>query len=125
MSGRQYRCVVKTPNGSAWNRTYSEPATLTVLPAAEVAQEPQNVTVKIGEKAVFHVEATGEGLTYQWQWAKFPGNWKNTAMEGATTDTLTTNTVTAEMNGRYYRCIITNTYGGTYTTAYGQLIIEE
>jgi len=129
-SGYQYRCVVKTYNGvsggvTLWNRTYTEAATLTVLPAADINELPQNVTVKVGEQATFHIGADGEALTYQWQWAKFKGNWKNTTMTGATTDTLTTNAVTAEMNGRYYRVIITNAYGGKYESAAVQLFVEE
>lgn len=130
-SGYMYRCVVKTYNGvsggvTLWNRTYTDAATLTVLPAADILEElPETVTVKVGEQAVFHIGADGEALTYQWQWAKFKGNWKNTTMSGATTDTLTTNAVTAEMNGRYYRVIITNAYGGKYESAAVQLFVEE
>ena len=122
--GRLYRCRIKTVNGSGWNEVYTEPAMLTVLPAAEVTQQPQNVTVKAGETAEFSVAATGEGLTYQWQWAKFVGTWRNTTAEGATTETLTIANVTKEMNGRYYRVIITNKYDGTITTEYVQLTVQ-
>ena len=126
MSGRYYRCVVKTYNGSGWNRTYTDATQLTVLPAADILEPlPETVTVKAGEQAVFHIGADGEGLTYQWQWAKFKGNWKNTSMTGATTDTLTTNAATAEMNGRYYRVVITNAYGGTIESAAVQLFVEQ
>ena len=83
------------------------------------------MTVKAGETAQFSIVAEGEGLTYQWQWAKYPGNWKNTTAAGNTTDTLTVSNVSAEMNGRYYRVIITNQYGGTVTTQYAQLFVEE
>jgi hypothetical protein len=123
MDGRLYRCVVKTYNGSGWNKTETEAARLTVLPAADILEAPQNVTVKAGEIASIHVGADGEGLTYQWQWAKFVGTWKNTTMDGATTDTLNI-AATKEMNGRYYRCVITNVYGGTVTTQYVQLTVE-
>jgi len=124
INGRYYRCIIKTLNGSGTHRVYSEAATLTVLPAANIREAlPETVTVKNGENAVLHIGADGEGLTYQWQWAKFLGNWKNTTMEGATTDTLTI-PATADKNGRYYRVVITNTYGGYVETKYVQLIVE-
>ena len=123
--GRLYRCRIRTVNGSGWNEVYTEPAMLTVLPAAEIQRQPQSMTVKAGTSVTFYVKAEGEGLTYQWQWAKYPGDWKNTTASGATTDTLTITNVSKEMSGRYYRVIITNKYDGTITTEYAQLFVEE
>lgn len=122
-SGYMYRCVVKSMNGNAWTNVYSNAATLTVKPAATITLQPKNVTVADGKTATFRVTASGTGLTYQWQWAKFLGNWKNTTMTGATTNTLKV-PATDDKNGRYYRCVITNSYGGTVTTQYVQLTVE-
>jgi len=122
--GYMYRCVVKTMNGSGWKNVTSSAAQLTVKPAAEITQQPRNVTANAGESATFHVDAEGEGLTYQWQWAKYVGNWKNTSYSGCNTDTLTIPNVNKDMNGRYYRVIITNRYTGTVTTSYAQLFVQ-
>ena len=124
--GRQYRCRLRTVNGSGWNEVYTEAATMTVLPAAEITEPlPETVTVKVGETVQLHLGATGAGLNYQWQYAKYVGSWSNTTLEGAKTDTLTIANVRADLNGRYYRVYITNQYGGYLETAYVQLIVEE
>ena len=113
-----------TYNGNSYNTTPSEPAVLTVLPAAEITQNVTGtITVKAGETVNIHVGAEGTGLTYQWMWAKFKGVWKNTTMNGATTDTLSF-TATKEMNGRYYMCIITNDGKGQVSTGYVQMFVE-
>ena len=128
--GRYYKCTVYTIDGSGWQETDSEIAQMTVTPAVEIVEQPTSVTVKAGETAVFHVglaegETEAVPVTYQWQWGKWAGNWMNTSKPGATTDTVSITNVTAEMNGRYYICLMYNgTVAGWVYSDPVQLFVE-
>ncbi len=108
--GYQYRCRVR----DLLNVTvYSQPATLTVRPELKITGQPEDCEVYENSKAIFSVEAEGEGLTYQWQYKTPAGtDWKSTTFSGAKTDTLT---VTAKVyhDGYQYRCCVTDVFGGT------------
>lgn len=124
-SGYQYKCMIMTPNGSYQNKVYSEPVLLTVEPAAAISEQPQNVTAAAGEKAVFHVEATGEGLTYQWQVSTNGGKtFKNlNSGVGVQTATLEVDAVAAR-DGYYYRCVVMNKYYSS-GAGYGKVNTEK
>ena len=104
-NGRQVRCVVTDEYG---NKATSETATMR-MPAVKITDHPDNVTVAIGENAVFKVAATGVGsLTYQWYYKNAGSStWKASS---STTDTLTT-TMKADRNGRQVRCVVTDENG--------------
>jgi uncharacterized repeat protein (TIGR02543 family) len=79
-----------------------------VVPVA-IKTQPQSVQVKYGETAEVFVEATGDGLTYQWYY-------KNAgASQFSLTTTFTGSVYNAEMNatrnGRQVYCVITDKYG--------------
>ena len=110
--GYQYRCKVTDGTNSAW----SAAATLTVNSFAITAQ-PDDTAVKVGGKAVFAVETTGEDLTYQWQYRKSSSDsWKSTTFSGAKTDTLTV-TAKAYHDGYQYRCKISDGTDTVYSEA--------
>ena len=51
--------------------------------------QPKNVMANVGDTATFKVVATGEGLTYQWQWRKNASStWAATTVNGNKTATL-------------------------------------
>ena len=103
-NGQQYRCVIKD---SAGRQEISRAAKLLV--GTKITAQPQSVTAAAGEKATFTVQATGVGLTYQWQY--YTGiKWVNSGMTGNQTDTLTVS-ATAARNGQRYRCVITDANG--------------
>ncbi len=107
--GQQYRCVVTDRLG---NEAVSEAAQLQVTfdPVAIVSQ-PEDFVGAEGETAVFAVEATGHGLTYQWQYkAPGGGTWRNSSMTGAKTAALRV-VATAARSGQMYRCIVTDDAG--------------
>ena len=98
------------------------------VPLAIVVQ-PKNVTANVGETAIFHVEATGMGLKYQWQWRKNSTSaWAATTVSGNKTATIRV-PVTAARNGYRYRCVITDASGtrlvsnGVILTAKAELAI--
>jgi len=109
MNGRKYRCKVTNSAGT----TTSSTVTLSVKPS--ITTQPKSATVTAGNKATFTVSASGTGLTYQWQYKDAGGSWTNSGYSSAKTATLSFPT-TASMNGRQYRCKVTNS-GGTTTSS--------
>ncbi len=104
-NGRQYRCIVQD---AYENRLISDAATITVKPAITITQQPQNFVGAVGETATFAVGATGEGLTYQWQYREPGGStWLNSSFK---TPSMTCK-ITAARDGRQYRCVITDAWG--------------
>ncbi len=113
VNGRYYRCVVTDANGSI----VSNAARLTVTPGPTITGQPQNQTVAVGSKASFTIMAAGSGtLTFQWQYSDNGTTWANTALTGCNTATLTV-TATSAINGRYYRCVVTDANGSIVSNA--------
>ncbi|MBQ1675407.1 MAG: immunoglobulin domain-containing protein [Oscillospiraceae bacterium] len=83
----------------------------------EIVAQPESFSGPVGTEAVFAVETSGRDLTYRWQFC-LPGGtyWNNSGMPGSDTATLSV-PVTAARNGQQYRCVITDKYGNTVTTA--------
>ncbi len=118
-NGQKYHCVVRDANGKQYT---SDAARLTVKIA--ITEQPRTVRAPLGETAAFHVEATGVGLTYQWQY-KAPGSdkWVNSTAAGARTDTLEIG-VTAARNGQKYHCVVRDANGKQYTSDAAKLLVE-
>lgn len=70
---------------------------------------PDNAIVPLNGSTTFHVQASTpeefSSTDYQWQ-KRLPGR-KWTDIEGATKDTYTVESVTSELNGAMYRCVVT------------------
>ena len=70
---------------------------------------PDKVTVPLNGSTTFRVQASTpaefSSTDYQWQ-KRLPGR-KWTDIEGATKDTYTVKSVTSELNGAMYRCVVT------------------
>ena len=82
--GMLYRCKVTNSGGSV----YTAEARLTVLPKPVIVTQPAGQTAAEGKTATFTVTASGEGLSYQWQYSKDGGNnWYNKS--GATSASYT------------------------------------
>jgi hypothetical protein len=102
----------------------SNAATLTVVPAEPtLMSDPEDAQVYEGETAIFTVEVDGNGLTYQWQYSANNGSsWSDTTLIGCHTSSLRV-MASAGNNGRYYRCLITDTNGCTVATRAARLIL--
>lgn len=127
-NGQMYRCIV---TDAAGNSVTSDAAVLTVTEKAaslNIIGQPEDQTSAIGETVIFHVEAAGEGLTYQWQYSTNGTYWFDSGMTGAKTDTLTVEAL-AKRNGQMYRCVITDAYGNEVISASAVLgigdVVEE
>ena len=81
-----------------------------------ISAQPKDTSVKIGEKAVFEVTATGEDLTYQWQIDRNDGK-GFVNLDGANSASYTSGVMDSSCNGFKYRCIIGNAAGSVATDA--------
>ncbi len=112
-NGYQYRCVVSDGSG---NKVTSNGATLTVTSTVAITGQPASQSVANGANAVFKVTATGSKLSYQWQFKTAgAGEWKDSGMAGAKTNSITVQGTTAR-NGYQYRCVVMDGKGNKVTS---------
>ncbi len=76
-----------------------------------IVEQPQDVTVYVGETARFTVEADGDDLTYQWQHRAPGGAWKNSTASGYNTAAMSVSITKVTWNGFQFRCVITDADG--------------
>ena len=115
-----YRCVISNAAGMAITDTVR-----VVLTAAtpSITSQPVNTTVFEGERAYFHVVASGSDLTYQWQYSTDNGKtWKNSTAATAVTPDL--DIAGSASNAKLvYRCVISNTAGSVITDTVRVILI--
>ncbi len=117
----QYRCVVTDDSGTS---AITKAVVLRCGAAPVITKQPESYTGGVDSVAIFNVEATGENLTYQWQYSNDGGKtWSNSGAAEATTSTLPVQ-LKAYRNGQQYRCIVTNEFGSV-VSAVAQLNITE
>ena len=119
--GQKYRCILQDNRD---NKLVSEEAQIILAEEKELAitKQPESVAGKIGETAVFKVEAEGEGVTYQWQYCNSGSSaWKNSSMTGSTTNSIEVK-ITKGRIGQRYRCILKDSKGNKLTTEEAQII---
>ena len=104
MDGTAFRCVVKNSFGYTIN---SASAVLTIKPDLKISTQPSAQAAKSGKTVTFKVKATGDGLTYQWQYSKDGKTWTNVSGSAAKKTSLDVK-VSSSYNGRQYRCVITD-----------------
>ena len=90
----------------------TETARVIVLPA--ITAQPKDASGKLGDVLKFTVSATGNGLTYQWQYSKDGG--KTWLASSSRTTTATCTLSSAARDGWLYRCRITDARGTMLTT---------
>jgi Ig-like domain CHU_C associated/Secretion system C-terminal sorting domain len=119
-----YQVVVGGPScaGSVTSNT----AQLTINAAPTLISSTNNQIVCIPNTATFSCNATGTGLTYQWQTASSPtGTFSNvTSGIGANTPIYTTPATTTSMNGSVYRVIVTGTCSPAITSTNALLTVN-
>ena len=112
-NGRQVYCVVSSVMYG--ESIQSETATMTMKYVAKITKQPASVKAANGKSITITVQATGDGLTYQWYY-KDKGASKFTL-----TNTFKGNTYTTTMNdvrnGRQVYCVGTDEYGNSVKSA--------
>jgi len=122
-NGFRYRCVITSSDGTS---VVSESAMLMLpAPALQILDQPTTQIAYNGESAEFRVVATGEGLSYRWQYSKNGNAWYTcTAFAGKNSDTMTVPATNAR-NGFRYRCVISNADGDQIISNDAALFVEE
>ncbi|HEV7346676.1 Ig-like domain-containing protein, partial [Telluribacter sp.] len=110
---------VTVSNGNAPDATSSFTVTVNPQAAPAITAQPDNKAVCVGAEATFSVTASGTGLFYKWQ--KKTGNGEFTDIPtgsnaSAATATLTLPAVALIESGTQYRCVVSNTCGGSTTS---------
>jgi len=121
--GQQYRCVVTDENGDV---VVSDAATLYLSSAGSIVitTQPSDYTGAVGDTAAFTIEATGSGLSYQWQYLNAGATtWHDSGMSGAATATFSV-PITDARDGQQYRCVITDEDGNSVTSDAAVLYVE-
>ncbi len=126
MPGRLSDCAPVEINGKiVWYVTESDDPQFFSIPLAEkpkITTQPKAVTANDGSYVTFSVKASGDNLTYQWQYKTATGtSWNNSTLSSAKTATLKFKAA-ASYNGRQYRCIVKNA-GGSVTSSAAKLTI--
>ena len=104
-NGRQMKCVVTDAYG---NEVESDVVTLTTRYAAAIVTQPKDAWAYEGEMAVTTIEATGDGLTYQWYY-KNPGSTKFKKSSITTAECAVE--MTQARDGREMYCVVIDEYG--------------
>ena len=100
--------VTASSNATLYAQWKAVPA---VTPLA-ITKQPTDQFVVEGQRAEFSVEATGDGLTYQWYINRNNGRgWR--ALDGAVGTAYVTSVTDLECDGFQYGCLITDQYGNT------------
>ncbi|MBR4692190.1 MAG: hypothetical protein IKP17_05480 [Oscillospiraceae bacterium] len=108
--GNQVYCIVTDAYG---NTVQTNTATMTLAEPLTITAELEDFSGPLGSMATFTVEATGEGLTYQW-WVKKP----SAAKFSRSSITAATYSVelTEARNGNQVYCVVTDAWGNTVQT---------
>ena len=112
MNNNRYRVIANSTCGS----TNSNAAILTVNNPPAITTQPGNQSSCVGGNANFLSQATGAGLSYQWQVSTDGGTtWNN--VSGGTNPGLTLTGITASMNNNRYRVVVNSTCGSVTSSA--------
>ncbi|SEF67560.1 Immunoglobulin domain-containing protein [Eubacterium ruminantium] len=109
-NGYLFRC--KVTNGT-WVE-YSNEAGITITP--KIITQPSAAEAYYGDLVKYYVKVSGVDPKYQWQVKTASGNWANSNSAGADSNIIRF-TATKVMDGRKYRCKITDNGVTIYTEA--------
>ena len=87
-----------------------------------ITTQPISQSAVTGSAASFSVKASGTtALSYRWQWSADGSTWSDLANDstysGVATDTLSVSGAAMALNGRQYRCVVTNAAGSVTSNA--------
>ena len=117
-AGREVYCVITDANG---NSVTTDIVKLVCLPFEELAivTQPTNGEAALGERYCVTVEATGEGLKYQWYFRNAGATrWSRSGVTDNTYDDI----LTKSRVDREVYCVITDKFGNKVTTDVAKLV---
>lgn len=91
-----------------------------------ITGHPTSQTIVLGEYAVFNVTATGNGITYQWQYKMSSDtDWTNSTSNSAKTNSFTHTPESVDENGMVVRCVVTDSDGDKVYSKEATLYVTE
>ena len=121
MNNNQYRAVI---NGSCVSNLFTNSAVLVVNSSVNIITQPANQVGCAPVPANFTVNATGTGVTYQWELSIDGGStWSPIA--GATTTALSIASLTPALSGNQYRVVVAGVPCGTLTSRAATLTVGQ
>lgn len=118
----QVRCVITDANG---NTVTSNSAAILAenIPLA-ITKQPENYIGAAGDDVTFALEATGNGLVYEWFVSNDEGaTWVKAYMTGYDTDTLTT-ALRPFRDGYVFYCKVSDVFGNTAQSDVVSMIVK-
>ena len=119
VNGRRVYCVVKDQYGI---EVRSSVVTIKQAPKPKITTQPKSILQVSGKTVKITVKASGEGLKYQWYYAK-KGSSSFKKLSGATKATYSVK-VSSSVNGRKYFCLVTDKYGQTVKSSAATLTMK-
>ncbi|SEG39561.1 Immunoglobulin domain-containing protein, partial [Eubacterium ruminantium] len=116
-NGYLYRCKVTNGNEVEYSKSVklTVKSTVVITPPT-ITTAPSDASVVRGNTAKFTVSASGDNLKYQWYVSSDGGKtWSASGATGNKTKSITLN-ATKTLNGRYFKCEISND-GGKISTS--------
>lgn len=120
------RCLV---SGGCSGDVASNTATISIIESLSIFNETGDQTACDGGSAGFSINASGAGITFQWQVSTDGGVTFNNLSNAApyaqvNTDFLVINPVTAALDGAVYRCVVTGDCNSPLNSTPATLNIE-
>lgn len=111
--GMKFRCVISDKSG---NQVITDEVSVTLLIGPKIVEQPISCEQVKGKRVSFTVSATGNDLSYQWQYLRVDDtNWYNSGLSSAKSSTLTF-TMSAGYDGMQFRCVVTDKNGISVTS---------
>jgi PKD repeat protein len=102
-------------------------AVLTVNTAPEIQSQPQDTVICLNGGAAFSVDATGSGISYQWQrnsGTGFVNVTDDANINGSTSNTLTISNASVLFNNNFFRVILTGSCGAPVYSNFANLRVQ-
>ena len=121
-------CEYSGQAGEALPASYSG-SNLNIYFPPSVTTDPTDKAIMEGQSTNFSINASGQGLSYQWQMSQDQGiSWETLSNGGhysnVTTRTLNVNNVVASMDGYRYRCVVSGACEPSAISNYATLHVE-
>lgn len=111
-----YRCMITDVLGNIFVSNICKVTEKEEYTPIQILTQPCNAQCKAGERAEFFINATGLGLTYQWQLSNDNGtSWTDSAAKGNHTSSVSF-PVTDYSYKLLYRCVIIDRLGNCVTS---------
>ena len=111
--GWQYYCIVTDATGKT---ARSDTVTVHLGSPLKITTQPVDYTGAVGSTVTFKVVASGDGLTYQWYYAKGPNQSFSPSTLASGKKATYSMTMAEKHVGWCYYCVVSDQYGHTVTS---------